>query len=217
MKQSCRISLLSLVGVVMACAAATEPTRGLRPEIASFVAQLPKLRSASEVFEFPEQGFVLFTAGYGDPQDCPSGCFYLAAWGIEYANQIGWIYGAPSDTKFYDVKATDQFLFDETLWDRINKEWIGAGFRVMIACDQDTPATSLERLSARLPADGWPYLAELLLEVAQRRDVRPVVETIANLGPSTYNFAGPREHAAALLASWPPQPTTTHFCAMPGA
>ncbi|HJP61434.1 MAG TPA: hypothetical protein VJ865_15610 [Gemmatimonadaceae bacterium] len=213
MKQSRRIMLLSFVGVVTACASATEPgARGLRPEIASFISDLPKLRTASEVFDFPDKGFVLFTASYGDPQDCPAGCFYAQAWGIDYGNQIGWIYGPPSGAKFYDVKSSDEFLFDEALWDRIEKEWIGAGFRIMIACDPDTPTRSLERLAARLPVDGWPYLAELLLEVAQLRDVRPVVETIAALGPSTYNYSGPRQHAASLLANWPSQPTTRHFC-----
>lgn len=212
MKHIRLISFVSVVLVAAACAAATEPvTRSLSPEVAAFVSTLPKLRSVSMVFDVPENGLALFKAEYGDPQDCPSGCFFLTAWGLKYADQIGWIEGAPSTEKRYDVKSTDQFLFDESLWDRIQKEWIGGGFRVMLACDTDTPTPALERLAARLPADGWPYLAEVLLEVAQRRSERHIVEMISDLGPSTYNFSGPRAHAASLLASWP-TPPAGNFC-----
>jgi hypothetical protein len=200
--------LSSLAALIASCRATTAPvTPPLPDDVAQFVTPLPKLRTATTVFEFPEKGFLLFTATYGDPQDCPAGCFYAQAWGIKYAGRIGWIEAAPVTTPRYDVKPTDQFLFDEVLWNRIEKEWIGGGFRMMLSCDFDTPTEALERLATRLPEDGWPFLADLLVDVAQRRDERRVAEIISQLGASTYNYSYSRAHAAAALASWPSQPT----------
>src|SRR3954469_12802521 len=109
--------LSSLAALVASCRATTAPvTPPLPDDVAQFVTPLPKLRTATTVFEFPKKGFLLFTATYGDPQDCPAGCFYAQAWGIKYAGRIGWIEGAPVTTPRYDVKPTDQFLFDEVLW-----------------------------------------------------------------------------------------------------
>jgi hypothetical protein len=199
--------LPSLTALTASCRATTEPTAGPLPnDVVQFVSPLPKLRSATTVFEFPEKGFLLFNATYGDPQDCPAGCFYSQAWGIKYAGQIGWIDGAPAGQPQYDVKPTDQFLFDDVLWSRIQKEWIGGYFRIMLSCDFDSPPDALERLATRLPEDGWPFLADLLVDVAQRRDARRVAEIISQLGASTYDYSHSRAHAAAALASWPAQP-----------
>src|SRR3954468_4637980 len=202
------LRVLSVAVVAAGCRQTVAPDlRSLPGDVSELVSQLPKLRTASTVFEFPEHGFLLFTASYGEPQDCPSGCFYSTAWGIKYAGRIGWIYGAPTMSSFYDVRTSDSFLFDETLWDRMEKEWVGAEFRIVLASDSDTPITALERLATRLPEDGWPFLADLLVDVAQRRDARHVAEIISTLGSSTYNYSYSREHAANALATWPSQPT----------
>jgi len=212
MKLSGWIQVCPLIAAV-ACAEANAPVSTAIPDdVAQFVAPLPKLRSVSTVFSVPDQGFLLFTASYGDAQDCPAGCFYAQSWGIKYAGQIGWVgvqranAADPLSGKYYDVRSTDQFLFDESLWNRLAKEWIEADFRIMISCDFDTPADALDRLALRLPADGWPFLADLLVDVAQRRDIRRVAEIISTLGPSSYDFSHSRAHAAAALANWPSQP-----------
>jgi hypothetical protein len=93
------------------------------------------------------------------------------------------------------------------LWNRLASEWIGAEFRIMIACDADTPPEALNRLALRLPVEGWPFLADLLVDVALTRDARHVAEIISTLGPSTYDFSHSRAHAAAALANWPSQPS----------
>ncbi|HWL39102.1 MAG TPA: hypothetical protein VNO75_02605 [Gemmatimonadaceae bacterium] len=159
----------------------------------------------------PSEGLVIFSAAYGEPQDCPSGCFYLAGWGLQYAGRIGWIeLHRSSDVEFvpgdnYDVRATDEYLFSDALWDRLRNEYLWGGVRIMLACDGDTPADALERLARRLPGEGWPFLADLLLDVAQRRDLRSVAEIIATLGPSQYDFSYSRARAQSALASWPGQ------------
>src|SRR5712671_3353740 len=110
MKQICWLQVLCLAGAA-ACRESTAPVSPSLPsDVAQFLTPLPKLRSASTVFAVPEKGFLLFTASYGDPQDCPAGCFYAQAWGIKYAGRIGWVYGAPGTR--YDVRTTDEFLFD---------------------------------------------------------------------------------------------------------
>lgn len=207
------IQVCSLV-VAVACHEVNGPgSQAIPDDVAQFVAPLPKLRSASTVFSVPDQGFLLFTATYGDPQDCPAGCFYAQGWGIKYAGQIGWIHEStangvdPAVAKYFDVRSTDRYLFDESLWNRLAKEWIGAEFRIMISCDSDTPSEALERLAVRLPAEGWPFLADLLVDVAQQRNIRHVAEIISTLGPSSFNFAGSRAHATAALSNWPSQPT----------
>jgi len=93
------------------------------------------------------------------------------------------------------------------LWDRIGQEWVGAEFRIMISCDADTPPDALERLAVRLPAEGWPFLADLLVDEAQRRDDRRIAEIVSGLGPSTYNYSYSHAHAASALANWPSPPT----------
>lgn len=213
MKLICWIGVCSLVAAV-GCQEANAPMpQPISDDVGKFLSTLPNLRSTSTVFSEPDQGFLLFTATYGEPQDCPSGCFYAQAWGIKYAGQIGWIYEArangvdPSTAKYFDVRSTDGYLFDESLWNRLASEWIGAEFRIMIACDADTPPEALNRLALRLPVEGWPFLADLLVDVAQTRDARHVAEIISTLGPSTYDFSRSRAHAVAALANWPSQPS----------
>jgi hypothetical protein len=208
MKQIRWIAFLAMSAMVAGCHEPSAPrVVGLPDDVVQLASRLPKLRTAAPVFAFPEQGFLLFSAYYGDPHDCPAGCFYDQAWGISYAGRIGWIEGAPPSEPRYDIRSTDQFLFDDALWDRIDDEWIGAGFRIMLGCDADTPVGALERLATRLPDSGWPFLANLLIDVAQRRDARHVVEIISSLGPSTYDYSYSKSRAAEVLASWPSQPT----------
>lgn len=208
MKQIGWLVGLSAVAVTVSCREIIEPAPPEVPaDVAQFASSLPKVRSTTTVFAFPEQGFLLFSAFYGEPQDCPAGCFYAEAWGIKYAGRIGWIGGAPATEPRYDVRPTDQFLFDDVLWNRVEQEWVGGEFRIMLGCDFDTPTGALERLAARLPQDGWPFFADLLVDVAQRRDARHVAEIISQLGPSTYDFSTSKAHAVAALASWPSQPS----------
>ena len=208
MKLICWIALCCSLVVATGCQEANAPKpQPISDDVDQFISSLPDVHSTSTIFAEPDQGFLLFSASYGPPQDCPSGCFYALAFGIEYAGRVGWIYGVPAGTSYYDVRSTDGYLFDESLWNRLSNEWIGGGFRIMIACDADTPVEALERLAVRLPAEGWPFLADLLVDVAQARDARHVAEIVSTLGPSTYNYSYSKTHALAALANWPSQPT----------
>src|SRR3954468_7737497 len=110
MKQIRSWLVLFVAAATVSCSEIIEPAPPQVPaDVAEFVSALPKLRSATTVFAFPEQGFLLFSAFYGEPQDCPAGCFYAEAWGIKYAGRIGWIEGAPATEVRYDVRPTDQF------------------------------------------------------------------------------------------------------------
>ena len=208
-----RLLRLISLSLVAACAGVTDPAvRDVPPDVVQFAAsRLPKLRSVQSVVSVPSEGFLIFFAAYGEPQDCPSGCFYLGGWGLQYAGQIGWIElqrsngmeRVPGD--YYDVRSTDEYLFSDVLWDRIETEYVTVMFRIMLACDTDTPADALGRLARRLPAEGWPLFGSLLVDVAQRRDLRAVAEIVANLGQSQYDFSYSRTKAQSALASWPGQ------------
>jgi hypothetical protein len=204
---------LILLTLVAACGRLTDPVvRGGPPDVVEFAtSRLPNLRSVDAVVTIPSEGFLIFSAAYGEPQDCQAGCFYLGGWGLQYAGRIGWIElqrstgleRVPGD--YYDVRVTDDYLFSDALWDRLRTENVWVMFRIMLACDGDTPANALERLADRLPAEGWPLLADLLVDVAQRRDLRAVAEIVAKLGQSQYDFSYSRAKAQSALASWPGQ------------
>lgn len=211
-----RVGASVIVATVAGCSSATNPTiDDVPPDVVAFVmGELPKPRQIMVDLRDDVNGLLIFRASYGEPQDCPAGCFYSAAWGLAYRGQIGWIgVASPTGTaSLYDVKPQDSELFEDRLWDALKSNYIFGAFRMMLACDADTPAATLVRLAERLPQDGWPFFASLLLNEAQRRDVRPVAEVIARISSSEWDFTAPRERAAIVLTDWPGVPLAGLDC-----
>lgn len=218
LRSSFWIATSALAVVAGGCTSVADPVQGggnVPPDIHAFVvAELPRPREITIEYRDDVSALLIFSASYGEPQDCPSGCFYAGGSGLSYRGQIGWIRrdGLPPTVTFYGVKSDDAALFSGQLWDRLQSHYISGPFRIMLACDGDTPAAALVRLAERLPQEGWPFFASLLLNEAQRRDVRPVAEVIARLSSSEWNFSAPRERAALVLNNWPGLPLSGLDC-----
>ena len=212
-----RIGTFLTVAIVAGCSSATSPTIDVvPPSVAAFILdELPKVRQINLDLNDDATGILIFSASYGEPQDCPAGCFYAKAWGLAYRGQIGWITAPGPTATVYDVKPDDSALFEDRLWNALSAHHIFGRFRMMLACDADTPAATLVRLAERLPKDGWPFFASLLLNEAQRRDVRPVAEVVARLSSSEWDFTAARERAASLLTNWPGVPLAGLDCSRP--
>ena len=197
----------AMVSIAVLGCGVTDPVfRNVPPDIVAFVRdQVPKPREITAVVSDTASDVFVFTATYGEPQDCPSGCFYLGGVGLRHRSQIGWIIldHAPSTATFYDVRRDDSILFSETLWDALPSERIRFHFSMILACDSDTPPDVLIKLAMRLSRERLPFLARLLLDAAQQRGVKEVAEIIAQLEPGVPSFDYERELARLALENWP--------------
>lgn len=126
----------------------------------------PLLRGSVEFFE----------VRYGQPHDCPSGCFYSSAYGMRNGERIGWIHlddagdgFNPAPAMRFDVVAADTALFADGLWmavDAVENWLLRTALAPLLASDVDTPIEVLRRLAAGLVADSpvaSHYLAYLLV------------------------------------------------------
>jgi len=189
------------------CIPTTDPlVEGVPPDVVAFVrAEISKPREIRSLYDDPNQQVLFFSVGHGEPQDCPSGCFYLGGWGVRYRDRIGWIelQAGPPGATFFDFRSDDFALFSESLWDSLRGQYVDFHFRRRMACDRDTPPTILVRLAERLSSDGSPPIARALLSVAQQRDIRRVAEVIAALDLTLPGYAYVRELARNALNNWP--------------
>lgn len=80
--------------------------------IDSFIknAGFPKTQKVKISINIPEQNLKIFRISYGEPQDCPSGCFYSNATGIKYRDKIGWI--SINDYDHIDISNLVMYNFD---------------------------------------------------------------------------------------------------------
>jgi hypothetical protein len=75
-------------------------------------------------------------------------------------------------------------------------------FRLLLSRDADTPINTLYSVVGRMPIEGWPFLGDLLIDSGIARHDRPLVERLANLGPSSYAFGSVRSRALSVLKTW---------------
>lgn len=133
--------------------------------ITSFIKaqKLPMLQESDIKTERLHEDVVMFTVGYGEPMDCPSGCFYSRAVGILFRGRAGWLtvdnYDRTADTvnaaSYFDFRRTDQALFSEQFADQLisKDEYAHGGLRRLLARDKDTPVSVLERLTANITTE----------------------------------------------------------------
>lgn len=205
------LHIISAVLVLLAgCSHSTDPfVEGVPPDVVAFVrAEVSKPREIRSVYDDPSQDLLFFSVGHGEPQDCPSGCFYLGGWGLKYRGRIGWteLQGGPAGATFWDFREDDAGLYAESLWDGLRGQYVDFHFRRRMVCDLDTPPAVLLRLAERLIRDGSPQIARVLLSAAQRRDIRRIAEVIAALDPAQPGYAYERDFARSALNNWPGAP-----------
>jgi hypothetical protein len=107
----------------------------------------------------PDQQLVFFWTFYGQPRDCPSGCYYSSALGIMLGNKVGWIEthdydGAVFDeATYYNVESTDAALFQQSTWAQLEALDLWTFWDVFLpylAVDEDSPREALARIAQRL-------------------------------------------------------------------
>lgn len=93
----------------------TDPFSGAPTAIRSFLATDTTLQ-VRRVVRVPlsaGQGAMLYRVFYGEPMDCPSGCFYAEALTLQIGSRIGWVQGAdriPNSAAF-PFQALDSTIF----------------------------------------------------------------------------------------------------------
>lgn len=128
-------------------------------KVNAFVAaqQLPLFRWTHQTLL--RDGYECFYASFGEPQDCPAGCFYGSAYGIRVGDRVGWLGFEsldgyePLPGSDFDVLATDSILFDIDTWLAISDaDWTTAwhGLVPALARDPDTGRAALLSIAAIL-------------------------------------------------------------------
>ena len=165
---------------------------------------LPELRNIHLDVAIPEHSLNLFSAEYGEAQDCPAGCFYSLGFGVAYGEAIGWMgfsasRGVPATPTMYDVRAEDIALFDAGVWTRIEAEhsWqFWYVFLPLLARDADASEDALLRIAARLQTRIETSLAGQLLANPSITTHPDVLQILACL-PDPYTTQ--RQQARDLL------------------
>lgn len=174
--------------------------------IRTFVASenLPLFRNIHLDVAIPEHDLNLFSAEYGEAQDCPAGCIYSLGFGVAYGSAIGWMgfaqsRGLPATPTMYDVRADDAALFDAGVWSRIETQQAWQFWNIflpLLARDSDTSEDVLLRIAARLQSTAETNLATQLLANPGITSHPNVLQILACL-PDAYDTQ--RQQARDLL------------------
>ncbi|MDO8569460.1 MAG: hypothetical protein Q7R89_01605 [bacterium] len=179
--------------------------------IDSFIgdADFPKNQGVNVFINIPEQNLKVFKVSYGEPQDCPAGCFNSNATGIEYGSKIGWIsindYDNINVSKLimYDFDDSDTYLYTDEFSQLLKSkdDWVYQNaFLSELAKDKDAPKNMLLKIANGLSLYIQPSLANNLLENSAVKNDRKILTIIANLPVFSADAYGQvRIKAKALL------------------
>jgi len=168
----------------------------------------PKLRAVQVPWADPEAQLAFFRVDYGEPQDCPAGCFYDLAVGLQLGEKIGWLtvsapWGAgPDADSYFDVEVSDTTLFQPPLWDELEARvsWIfWSALLPVLAVDADSPEPVLIRIAAGLYGYISPHVAWMLLNNPEIQSHPAVLELLACLPMFQGDAYGPSREAARSL------------------
>ena len=168
------------------------PVVGTTDGINTFVknANFPKSTGVNLFINAPAQNLKVFRVSYGEPQDCPSGCFNSNATGIEYGSKIGWIsindydHINVSRLVMYDFDSSDTYLYSDEFFQLLKSkdDWVYQNaFLLKLAEDKDVPRAMLLKLANGLSSYIQPSLASNLLENPVVENDREILTIIANL------------------------------------
>jgi len=176
-------------------------------------ANFPKSSGVNIFINTPTQNLQVFSVSYGEPQDCPSGCFFSNATGIKYGNKIGWIsvndydqiYDQINVSKLimYDFGASDTYLYTDEFSQALKSknDWVYQNaFLPKLAKDKDVPRNVLLKIANGLSSYIQPSLANNLLENSAVKNDREILTIIANLPVFSGDaYSEVRAKAQALL------------------
>ena len=165
-------------------------------------AGLPEIKDVRTVFRLDARGLVLFNVRFGPPLDCPSGCFYSSALGLQYGNAIGWLTmddhssahhddGYPVQEMAFPASAVDAYLLSPAFLDTLARVYDHVNLSVVwtlrdyIARDPRVPRATLVRHVERLyETPDWAF-AKLLVGLPRVQDD---VELLTLLAYLPYSF-----------------------------
>jgi hypothetical protein len=114
---------LAIAGILLSCKSSpTDPVASMPDAIRAFLRADPSLvvRSTNLVLDDRTLDVAVFRVTYGEPQDCPSGCFYLDATGVRVGSRLGWTaqgVGSTPTPAVFVVAAEDSLRFTPRLLD----------------------------------------------------------------------------------------------------
>jgi len=147
----------------------------------------PKVEGINILLDVPEHNVKVFQINYGEPQDCPSGCFYSEATGIKHNNKIAWISINDyddfnvSNLQMYDFDLSDSYLFTDEFFNKLESKdvWVYQhAFLLLVAKDPDTPDETLLKIAQGLSSYIQSSLASALLENPKVRSNNQILALI---------------------------------------
>ena len=168
---------------------------------------LPLLRNIGIDVSLPDQALVFFHASYGEPHDCPSGCFYSTAFGVKLRSKLGWIgfahyeQVALDSVTYFSVEPDDVALFEESTWEALGTRWVLWGALLPYLAEHERcPEDVLIRIAIRLYDYISPRVAARLLANPAITSHPDVLQLLACLpGSGTDVYARYRMQARVLL------------------
>lgn len=157
----------------------------------------------------------MFGVAFGQPRDCPAGCFFSRGYGLKFRGRIGWMgldaYGGDDSVRtevtYFDVQPEDSQLFKDTTRAQLEAALTDDGrtladpaydqFLEMLAEDEDTPSDTLLDLAELLHDQYRPATGLALLENSVVRSNETILEVLAGLSASGYKQV--RSQAQDLL------------------
>ncbi|HXN76554.1 MAG TPA: hypothetical protein VN876_07955, partial [Gemmatimonadaceae bacterium] len=165
--------------------------------------RFPKLRDSVGLYRDASHGLLIFSASYGEPQDCPSGCFYSGALGISYRGRAGWLVDdAYDDTatslravyRMFEPTSDDSYLFSLFLGPTEPRfggaDWlIQAPLLSNLLHSPVVPRALLQRKIDPLFGDVDQYMANLLVRLPTVRRDAGLLTSLVFLPPPQYKEA----------------------------
>jgi len=210
--------LAPLLGCLLLGCDRWESSPGIDTDLAAFVESepLPATQRPQVVFDVDSLDAQFFWISFGEPRDCPSGCFYSKAYGLAFRDRIGWMrldaYGRDDSVQTrvtdFDIQPQDKVLFREGLRQRFRQvqaetdnSYAHAAydhFLELLGRDADTPSETLLALARVLEDQYRPGLGRALLENAVVRSSKPILTVLAGL-PDRSGYRTIRGQAQVLL------------------
>ena len=194
--------------------------------------RFPELRDSVGLYRDASHQLLIFSASFGEPQDCPAGCIYSSALGISYRGRAGWlVVDAFNDTatsgrtaaRMFEPTRGDAYLFSLFLGPTEPQfgaaDWLIYGpFLSNLLHSPVVPRALLQRKVDSLFGHLDQYMATLLIRLPTvRRDAR-LLTSLAFLPNGGPPYDGARSSALSGLRALAPQlvhnpntPTWTMF------
>lgn len=173
-------------------------------------ANLPKARATNVLLRLRNPELVIFDVSYGEPQDCPSGCFYFSMLGLAYNGTIGWLSSDDHPSKAFPVAATDTFLFSLAFQDALAARFgrwsnVEAAIYRLLLQQSDVPRSLLMRYIERVYANIDQQLVMALAQSPAVKRDSEMLTLLANLPDGGPPFLGARQAARLALQGLAPE------------